>query len=132
VAAGNPTFNYKNPIPFAHRDDYRILINDWPYGLAPGIVHICVWLKVRLPVDEGNGGDLTMEGRRMVEEFVGRTFVRPLGMQGSDRVLWFKNWTGLQSVRGLEHIHVLLRDVGKEELEEIVERPWERQQKTLN
>ena len=32
---------------------------------------------------------------------------------GDDRVLWFRNWTGLQSVRGLEHVHVLVRDAPK-------------------
>ncbi len=58
----------------------------------------------------------------MVEKFVQRTFTEPLGSyrpeedvvadshDGHDRVLWFRNWTGLQSVRGLEHVHVLVRD----------------------
>ena len=27
----------------------------------------------------------------------------------SERVVWFKNWVGLQSVRGVEHVHVLVR-----------------------
>ena len=30
------------------------------------------------------------------------------------RVLWCKNWTALQSVRTLEHIHVLVKDVPDE------------------
>ena len=36
---------------------------------------------------------------------------------GNDRVLWFRNWTGLQSVRGLEHVHVLVRDASRELLD---------------
>ncbi|KIW04737.1 hypothetical protein, variant [Verruconis gallopava] len=122
--SGEPKFACKSTIPFQVKDDYRILINDWPYGLEPGIVHICVWSKVRLPVDDVNG-DLTSAGRKMVEEFVDRTFVDGLGVQGEDKVLWFKNWTGLQSVRGLEHIHVLVRDVDENKLSRICERPWE-------
>lgn len=35
----------------------------------------------------------------------------------NDRVLWFRNWTGLQSVRGLEHVHVLVRDAPRDLLE---------------
>jgi len=119
--ASAPTFSYENPVPFADRSDYRILMNDWPYGLAPGIKHICVWLKVRLPVDDVMG-DLTDEGRKMVDRFVQETFVRGLGV-GVDQVIWFKNWTGLQSIRGVDHVHVLVRDVDEEKLEGILEKP---------
>lgn len=27
-----------------------------------------------------------------------------------ERVMWFKNWVSLQSVRGVDHVHVLVRD----------------------
>lgn len=121
---GAPTFTPKTGVPFADRSDYRILINDWPYGLEPGIKHVCVWLKVRLPVDDVDG-DLTPEGKKMVVDFVGKTFVEGLGVQGQDRVLWFKNWARLQSVRGLEHIHVLLRAVDGQKLDGILEQPEE-------
>jgi hypothetical protein len=124
LLAGSPFFaDVKSPIPLAHHEDYRILINDWPYGLAPGITHICVWLKVRLPVDDANG-DLTDEGRRMVDAFVQETFVEGLGTEGRGQVMWFKNWTGLQSVRGLEHVHVLVRNVDRERLGALLERQW--------
>ena len=33
--------------------------------------------------------------------------------EGSN-VIWFKNTTNLQSVRSLEHVHVLIRDVDDE------------------
>lgn len=64
-------------------------------------------------------GYLTPESVALVERFVQRTFVEPLSSKEdvagdfdtrNDRVLWFRNWTGLQSVRGLEHVHVLVRD----------------------
>ena len=49
----------------------------------------------------------------MIKDFVQRTFIDRLEKDGSsyDRVQWFKNWTELQSVQGLEHVHVLVRDV---------------------
>jgi hypothetical protein len=120
----------KSPIPFVERSDYCILVNDWPYGLTPDITHIVVWLKNRLPTDDVRG-DLTSKGRAMVEEFVQTTFVRGLGVKGSDQVMWFKNWTGLQSVRGLEHVHILVRSVEKTRLGEVVERPWEKRTKII-
>lgn len=108
--------------PFADPADYKILRNDWPYGLARGITHIVVWLKTTLPTTR-DAGDLTTEARCMVQDFVRTTFEQGLGVDGEDKVLWFKNWTGLQSVRGLEHIHVLVRDVDDDKLDQIIERP---------
>lgn len=105
--SAGPTFAVENPTPFASTNDYLVLPNDWPYGLAPGIQHVCVWLKDRLPVDDVEG-DLTKEGRKMVQHFVDERFVKVLG---ADRVLWFKNWARLQSVRGVEHFHVLVKGV---------------------
>ncbi len=62
---------------------------------------------------------MTKRSRRQIEEFVEKTFVdRVAGLEvGRDRVQWFKNWTALQSVPGLEHIHVLVRDVPEEAIE---------------
>ena len=58
---------------------------------------------------------MTEESRALIQRFVDATFVARLEEEGVEdaraRVLWFKNWTALQSVRALEHVHVLLRDV---------------------
>ena len=53
--------------------------------------------------------------KELIESFVDRTFKQPLarGVTSTDRVLWFKNWTALQSVRTLEHFHVMVRDADK-------------------
>lgn len=59
---------------------------------------------------------MTEESRGLVEGFIERTFVGRLREElgpfedPAEHVLWFKNWTALQSVRALEHVHVLLRD----------------------
>ncbi|KAF2202711.1 hypothetical protein GQ43DRAFT_470664 [Delitschia confertaspora ATCC 74209] len=110
-------FPLANPTPFADPRDFKILRNDWPYGLDAGIYHIVVWLKKPLPVDQR--GALTEEGRQMVERFVGKVFREKVGEEREgEKVLWFKNSRDLQSVRGLEHVHVLVRGVGKGELGE--------------
>jgi hypothetical protein len=88
------------------------LINDWPYGLTPGIRHIIVWLKNTLET-EPIRGDLTPMSRQQVESFIQKTFVDKVkGLPGEqDRVIWFRNWRALQSVPGMDHVHVLIRDV---------------------
>jgi len=115
---GTFRFEIKNPTPFADTRDYRVLRNDWPYALEKGIVHLVVWLKTPLPVLEETG-ELTEEGYAMVRRFVKERFTENLRERGvlgweqkeEEKVLWFKNFTRLQSVRALEHVHVLVRGV---------------------
>lgn len=116
-------FPFKNPIPFADPADYKILRNDWPYGVTSDIAHMVVWLRTPVAVKQENG-DVTDESRALIEGFVQRTFVARLAREGGrysnpqEHVLWFKNWTALQSVRSLEHIHVLVRGVSEDILQE--------------
>ncbi|KAK0246818.1 hypothetical protein B0A54_17847 [Friedmanniomyces endolithicus] len=117
-----PTFPSQSPTPFASRQDYAILPNDWPYSFTPDITHLLVWTKTPIATDDAEGGDVTAESRRLIDGFVERNFARKLGEGGGERVLWFKNWTGLQSVRALDHVHVLVRDVPAEVLEGWLER----------
>ena len=88
-------------------------MNDWPYGISSNITHLIVWSKVRLN-DEQPEGYLTPDSIVLVTKFIEQKFISKLTAVGVDdarnRVLWFRNWTGLQSVRGLEHVHVLVRD----------------------
>ncbi|KAF2757534.1 hypothetical protein EJ05DRAFT_501065 [Pseudovirgaria hyperparasitica] len=92
-------------IPFASPEDYRIVRNDWPYGTFPENKHLVVWLKSRIPVNED--GDPTAESRALIDDFVDTTF-RSNVKEGTE-IMWFKNRTAWQSVRALEHIHVLVR-----------------------
>ncbi|KAL2064327.1 hypothetical protein VTL71DRAFT_4821 [Oculimacula yallundae] len=114
---GKPPFTPVSTTPFASPSDYKILLNDWPYGLADEITHIVVWSKTLIPVDEKTG-DVTDESRKAIEGFVGRVFGERLSESGEGgEVMWFKNWVSLQSVRALEHVHVLVRRARKEDLE---------------
>jgi len=107
---GSPPFTPVSDTPFQDPSDYRVLTNDWPYGLAPGIEHLVVWTRTPIAVD-ADKGDMTPESRKLVGDFVKRHFVERLGPGGEDRVLWFKNWAALQSVRALDHIHIMVKDV---------------------
>ncbi|KAI7517862.1 hypothetical protein KC316_g20611, partial [Hortaea werneckii] len=116
-----PYFEHQSSIPFADPRDFAVLVNDWPYGFEEGIHHLLVWSKTPIPVDDEKG-DVTPESRQLIEEFIEEFFVRPLGEGGKDQVQWFKNWVSLQSVRGVDHVHVLVRDVAPEQLGKWTER----------
>jgi hypothetical protein len=81
-----------------------------------------VWTRTSISTDSRTG-DMTPESRAIIESFVRRHFVNRLGHGAEAKVIWFKNWGALQSVRGLEHIHVLVRDVDDWLVEE-----WTREQ----
>ncbi|KAF2087081.1 hypothetical protein K490DRAFT_42714 [Saccharata proteae CBS 121410] len=117
-----PQFAVQNPTPFASPSDYLVLPNDWPYSLAPGIEHLLIWLKTPLSLNPATG-DLSDAARGLVEEFVTKYFRQRLGeaVKG-EKVLWFKNWTALQSVRGVDHVHILIRDVDSSDVEELYSR----------
>jgi hypothetical protein len=67
-------------------------------------------------VDDARG-DVTVESKRVIEEFVERQFVCALAKdagvtidEARKRIMWFKNWVSLQSVRGVDHVHVLVKN----------------------
>ena len=92
--------------------------------METGIHHIVVWMKNKLPI-QGSEGDLTAESRKLINDFVRRTFIEvlPHGEEREDKIMWFKNWAGLQSVRGIEHVHVLARDIPQNILHNWVSEP---------
>jgi hypothetical protein len=89
--------------PFQCPEDWKILYNDWPYGVDRNIIHLVVWTKFALPEDPATG-DMTNEIRASIDEFVSTTF----GEVGEDQILWFRNWKSLKSVESVEHFHVML------------------------
>ncbi|KUJ22754.1 uncharacterized protein LY89DRAFT_664550 [Mollisia scopiformis] len=99
---------------FEEESDWKVLWNDWPYGIDGRIVHLVVWTKFALV--EGPDGDLTAEARREVEEWVEKVFGRRVG---GENVIWFKNWKSLKSVHAVEHFHVMLFDPDPEFVKEV-------------
>jgi hypothetical protein len=110
----------------ADPSDYKLLWNDWPYGsIAPGIVHLVLWSKVPFEADRVTG-ILDSPSQAIVKDFIEREIVQRLvrteGVSADDarsRILWFKNGESLQSIRALEHIHILLKDAPQTVLVEL-------------
>lgn len=109
-----------NPVFMANvREDLKILKNDFPYALAPGIVHVVVWTKAKIPVAEN--GDVTEEARTLIQKYVDSTFTDLFAStaEAKDGILWFKNWAALQSIPALAHFHVLLHNPDMRRLEQL-------------
>ncbi|KAL2864153.1 GIG1 family protein [Aspergillus lucknowensis] len=112
-----------NGRPFEYdAEDIRILHNDWPYGLAHGIVHLVVWTKFALE-DDPETDDLTPRARKEIDEYVKQTFCSQIAPH---QVVWFKNWRSLKSVHDVEHFHVMLHNPDPTFVQEITggDVPW--------
>ncbi|ODV89734.1 hypothetical protein CANCADRAFT_58588 [Tortispora caseinolytica NRRL Y-17796] len=110
-----------NPELLADPADVKILPNDFPYAIDPSITHLVVWTKTKIPYVSSNG-DITDEGRSKIDAYVHQTFVSALNKDPKD-VLWFRNWSALQSVKAIPHFHVLLRNVPQKDIDKLVGSP---------
>ncbi|TGO29002.1 hypothetical protein BPAE_0020g00470 [Botrytis paeoniae] len=64
--------------PFSNEDEYKILINDWPYGIDEKIVHLVVWTKFALE-DDPETGDTREDVKREIQAWVDRVFGEKCG-----------------------------------------------------
>lgn len=101
---------------FNHPDDFKIIRNDWPYGLSDGITHLVIWSKVRIPIDPDTSLPRT-ETTATIGGFLRRIFDRRFGADFYNNVLWFKQKAEWQSVKGLDHIHVMVRGFPESEID---------------
>lgn len=101
---------------FNHPVDFKIIRNDWPYGLAEGITHLVIWSKVKIPIDPDTSLP-TLEAAATIETFLRRTFDKRLGADFSKNVLWFKQKAEWQSVKSLDHIHVMVRGLAESDID---------------
>ena len=53
------------------------MLNDWPYGVENGIVHMVVWTKFELAEDPATG-DLTDAARKEIDDNVQKKFFTEL------------------------------------------------------
>lgn len=116
-----PSFEHRSDIPFADPRDYAVLKNDWPYDFEDDITHLVVWSRTPIAVDDEKG-DLLPHSRAIIDAFVVKHFVEPLGHGGRERILWFKNWTSIQSIPGVDHVHVMIRDAPQDLLAQCLQR----------
>ncbi|KAF7958484.1 hypothetical protein EAE96_002027 [Botrytis aclada] len=101
--------------PFRKREEYKILRNDWPYGIDEKIVHLVVWTKFALE-DDPRTGETREDVKGVIQAWVDRVFGEKCG---GENVIWFRNWSSLKSIHSVEHFHVMLYDPAPEFVKEV-------------
>lgn len=108
---------------FTNGSDLKIVRNDFPYYFEDDVAHLCVWSKRRIDSDPNSAlGDLSAEMRALIEEYVNKTFVEWLGIP-REKLVWFRNWEALQSVKEISHIHVVVKGMTNEQLNQVLGGP---------
>lgn len=112
----------------SHRDlltsteDIALRVNDFPYYIEADIVHLVVWSKLNIPIDEtSKSGDMTPAARDRINQWIEQCFVTNMAF-GIPRqnITWFKNWAALQSIPKLAHIHLMVRGLPATQLERVL------------
>ncbi|CUM67800.1 uncharacterized protein PRCAT00005506001 [Priceomyces carsonii] len=116
-------FQPKSKHLFTEASDLKILPNHFPYYFQEGISHLCVWSKLVIENDpDSQKGDISKATRNLICKYVEKTFIEGLGID-RENVVWFRNWGALQSVKGISHIHVLVKGFTSEQLNKVLYTP---------
>lgn len=108
---------------FTNGSDLKVVMNDFPYYFEDDVTHLCVWTKRRIESDPSSAlGDLSVEMRALIERYVAKTFVEWLGIP-REKLVWFRNWEALQSVKEISHLHVIVKGMTKEQLDQVLGGP---------
>lgn len=100
---------------FTNSNDVKILLNKFPYYFEDSITHLCIWTKVDIPNDpQSDIGDISTTTRSLIDKYVGKTFP-------NHPFLWFRNWANLQLVKLISHVHVLVKGLDQEKLNQVLE-----------
>lgn len=106
---------------FSNKDYFKLLPNDFPYMFEPNIIHLLVWSKIRLPIYLDDHREVSMEKhndvlptmnpdmKEKINKFLTKTLQKKLGLDPVNDYVWFINYTSLQSIRAISHIHLLIR-----------------------
>lgn len=106
-----------------HSDDIKITMNRFPYHFTKDIAHLLVWTKIPISNDPKSPiGDISPQTRRTINNYITKLFVSTYGIP-QENILWFRNWTELQSIKEFSHIHVLIKALSHEKIQEILQFP---------
>lgn len=109
-----------SPYLFHHAADVKIMLNEFPYNFSKQVTHLLVWTKVPILSDPiSDVGDISSSTRGLIDLYVKKTFIDGLGID-KENIIWFRNWSALQSVKQISHVHVLVNKLSNQQLEQLL------------
>ncbi|CCK67891.1 Htc1p KNAG_0A02020 [Huiozyma naganishii CBS 8797] len=121
-----PTDEQKTEHLFEDNSLYKVTKNDFPYFYELSVLHLLVWSKIEMPVyandNTANDTSFTITNKfpdaneavvNRIDQFLAKTLHSKYGMEKGRDYVWFVNYSHLQSVRAISHLHLLIK--GKDE-----------------
>ncbi|CAL9738187.1 N-acetylglucosamine-induced protein 1 [Monosporozyma servazzii] len=107
---------------FTKPDLFKTSMNDFPYYYEPNIMHLLVWSKLRLPIylndtteidmfetEKNQFPDLNPPCKAVIDKFLDQTLHDKYGLIPGKDYIWFVNYSNLQSIKAISHVHVLIK-----------------------
>lgn len=100
---------------FSKKQYYKLTRNDFPYDFEPDVHHLLIWSKISLPLygDASDECKQDLETHERIEQFL-KINLAPFDVD----YCWFVNYSALQSIRKISHVHLLVKTTNKEIVEE--------------
>lgn len=106
---------------FTQNDLFKATINDFPYFYDKYIIHLLIWSKVKIPIYVNDTTDIDMfdthsqnefpkmnpSTKKKVENFLEKTLSK-YDLKYVKDYNWFINYSNLQSVKAVSHVHLLI------------------------
>lgn len=106
---------------FTKDDLFKVTINDFPYYYDKHIIHLLIWSKVKIPIYLDDTTDIDMfdthsqnkfpetnlSTKAKIDKFLAKTLSK-YGLEPINDYNWFINYSNLQSVKAVSHIHLLV------------------------
>lgn len=86
---------------------FKTTVNDFPYDFEPGIHHLLIWSKISLPMYTENSETIQNEIYEKISSFLKYNLELLCHLDNQD-YLFFINYSNLQSVKAISHVHLLL------------------------
>lgn len=101
------------------RSLYKLTKNDFPYDFPSNVHHLLIWSKIILPLyeDDTDGANQVPETHDRIEEFLRLNLQDDFKIPPAD-YCWFVNYSSLQSIKKISHIHLLIRTDNTELIED--------------
>ncbi|GAV53671.1 hypothetical protein ZYGR_0AK01730 [Zygosaccharomyces rouxii] len=92
---------------FSSSNWFKTTVNDFPYDFQRGIHHLLVWSKISLPLYLENSETIQNDVYNKISNFLKYNLEVHYHLDSQD-YLFFINYSNLQSVKAISHIHLLL------------------------
>lgn len=86
---------------------FKATANEFPYWFEPSVSHLLIWSKISLPIYCAGSERIETTLYNKIQHFLRYNLEQRLGIP-RENYCFFINYSRLQSVKGVSHIHLLL------------------------